>query len=107
MNKIKDIAWVTFIIVVLGYFVYLFVKRSLTDHIPKDSPHMNAVIIDSRNYNGNSPVRNDYTYSYSFNVNGKTYTGDSHDQTLKVGDSVEIEYNKNYPSINKPVHPKE
>ncbi len=50
---------------------------------------------------GNSPVSHEYTYSYQFIVNGKAYTGNSHDSKLRIGDSVEIEYAKSAPSHNR------
>jgi len=56
---------------------------------------------------GNQPVDPKFSYSYQFVIKDKSYTGNAHDTTLKVGDTVEVEYNKYHPSINKPLHPKE
>ncbi|RZK70502.1 MAG: hypothetical protein EOO85_20975 [Pedobacter sp.] len=66
-----------------------------------------AVIIDEKNFMVNQPVDPDFSYSYQFVVNGEKYTGNAHDISLKIGDTVEVEYNKDYPNINKPLHPKE
>ena len=67
--------------------------------------HIKAVIIDEKNYLGNNPVKPVYSYSYRFTIGGITYTNDSHNTNLKVGDSIEVEYVKNSPSLNKPLNP--
>jgi len=108
MNKIKDIFWLTVGAAVFGSFIYVMGKRFLINHIPKDNiRYVKAVIINVKNWDPNDRVHSDYHYSYSFTVDGKTYVNDSNDPSFKVGDSIEIEYNKNYPSLNKPVDPKE
>ncbi len=63
-----------------------------------------AMIIDKRNYLGNSPVSYQLAYSYSFYVKGKEYVNNSRDHTLKIGDSLTIEYVPDDPSINQPIH---
>ena len=55
----------------------------------------------------NQPVAPKFSYSYQFVVKGEKYTGNAHNTGLKVGDTVEVEYNKDHPNINKPLHPKE
>jgi hypothetical protein len=108
MKKVQDYTLTAFALVMSGYFIYLVSKRFLTDHISQNNiQYTKAVIIDDRNYNGNSRVKFDFTYSYSFIMDGKKYKGDSHDQNVKIGDSIEVEYDKEHPSINKPLHPKE
>ena len=108
MNKLKNIISVIFVIIVIGLVCYKTVVGVLTRHLLKtDAQHTKAVIIDELNYMGNQPVKPDFSYSYQFIVNGEKYTGNAHDATLKVGDTVEIEYNKDHPSINKPLYPKE
>ena len=108
MIKFKNYLWVLFAVGMIIYFVFLVSKRFLTDNISKNNiQYTKAIIINERNYSGNSRVKFDYTYSYSFKINGKVYKGDSHDQTLKIGDTVEIEYDKENPTLNKPLHPTE
>jgi hypothetical protein len=108
MKKISDIFWIVFVIAVTGNLIYLIGKRFLTDHIAGGNiRYAKAVIINIKNYDPNDRVNSDYHYSYSFVVDGKTYKGDSHDPTLKIGDTVEIEYDKNHPGLNKLLHPKE
>lgn len=68
-------------------------------------PRLKAVIIEERNYMGNHS--SGFSYSYSFTVNSKTYTGHSHNPVLIIGDTIEIEYDKNNPVFNKPLHPKD
>lgn len=63
-----------------------------------------ALVIDKRNYFGNSPVSQQFAYSYCFSVAGKKYVNNSRDPDLKVGDSIVVEYVPNDPSINQPVY---
>jgi hypothetical protein len=108
MKKISDIFWLAFAIVGIGYVVYLFGKRFFTDHIPESNiRYTKAVIINIKNYDPNDRVNTDYHYSYRFVVDGKTYEDDSHNPALKVGDTVEVVYDKNHPGLNKLAHPKE
>lgn len=108
MKKIINIFWIALGIGFFVFFIYKVTRRTISDHLLKQNPeHTKAVIINERNYNGNSRVKLDYTYSYLFKINGKEYTGDSHDTSLKIGDTIEVEYVKDSPNFNKPLHPKE
>lgn len=108
MKKINDVFWLIFGMVCIGYLIYLFGKRFLTDHISENNiRHAKAVIISHRNYDPNNRVTSKFTYSYSFIIDGKTYEGNSHDTAVRIGDTVEIEYDKNHPTLNKPLHPNE
>ena len=71
-------------------------------NIPRNNAvHTKAVTIDDRNFAGNQPVKRKFSYSYQFIINSKKYTGNSHDTTLRVGDTVEVEYDKTRPYINR------
>jgi len=108
VNKIKDIFWIAVGIAIVGYVIYKIAINSFTDHFLGSNPQrIKAIIIDHRNYMPNQPVKAEFSYSYQFAVKGEKYTGNAHDNSLKVGDTVEIVYNKDYPNINKPLHPKE
>jgi len=107
MKKIKDIFWIVLVIFMMGSIIYKIRRNYIANHISQSNAiHIKAVIIDDRNYMGNQRVKPEFTYSYQFIVNGEKYKGDSHDLTLKVGDTVEVEYDKKHPNINKPLHPK-
>jgi hypothetical protein len=106
MKKISNIFWLMIGIVSIGYLIYLCGKRFLTDHISENNiRHTKAVVISRKNYNPNNRAASEFTYSYSFTAYGKTYEGDSHDTAAKIGDTVEIEYDKKHPILNKPLHP--
>jgi len=60
-----------------------------------------AVIIDKKNFFGNSPVSRQFAYSYQFSVNGQHYEGNSRDSDLRVGDSILIEYAPSNPDYNQ------
>ncbi len=108
MDKIKNTAWIILGIAIIGFFIYKVGRRAVTDHVLENNAlHIKAAIIDERNYMGNQTVKPKFSYSYQFVINGQKYTGDSHDPSLKVGDTVEVEYNKDHPSMNKPLNPKE
>ena len=108
MKKIQNLFWILLPIVLIGYLIYKIAMNSFTSHFLGSNPQFTkAVIINEKNFMGNHPVDSKFSYSYQFFVNGGKYTGNAHDTTLKVGDTVEVEYNKDHPNINKPLHPKE
>lgn len=108
MKKIKDIFWISLGVGCIFFFIYKVSRRAISDHLLTQNPeHIKAVIISERNYNGNSPVKSDYSYSYLFKINGKEYSGDSHDNSLNIGDSIEVVYVKDNPGFNKPLYPKQ
>ncbi|CAN5369038.1 hypothetical protein BH09BAC6_BH09BAC6_30000 [soil metagenome] len=107
MKKMQNIFWIILGFGIVGFFVFKIAKRAVTNHLlQNNTQHTKAVIINERNYMGNQPVKPKFSYSYRFFVNGKNYTGNAHDPALKVGDTVEVEYNKEHPSFNGPLHQK-
>lgn len=61
-----------------------------------------AVVIDKKNYLGNSPVSQQFAYSYRFQVNGQWFEGNSQDPALHVGDSLVVDYALDAPAYNRP-----
>ncbi|WP_425489798.1 DUF3592 domain-containing protein [Hymenobacter citatus] len=57
-----------------------------------------AVIIDRKNFFGNSSVS--HQFSYSFRVNGRDYTGNSRNPIYKIGDTVKVRYIPHNPEYN-------
>ena len=107
MNKLKNLFWIIVGIAIVGYFIYKIGRNTVADHIPPNKAiKTKAVIIDERNYIGNQKVKPEFSYSYLFMVNDEKYQGNAHDITLKVGDTIEVEYHKDHPDINKPLNPK-
>lgn len=104
----KNRLWIVFAVLLFGYLICKIILNSFTDSIIGNNPQITkAVIIDDKNFMPNQPVNPEFSYSYEFLVNGKLYKGNSHDQSLRIGDTVDVKYNKEYPSINKPLHPKQ
>ncbi|MFY0256480.1 hypothetical protein ACDQ55_21300 [Chitinophaga sp. 30R24] len=102
MNKLKNIVTIIVFLVMFGYIFYKVGKRQLTGYLLKhDAQRARAVIIDEKNYMGNSPVSREGSYSYLFYVNGEAYKNDSKDPKLQVGDSIDIEYVKYWPSLSR------
>src|SRR4051812_33878687 len=108
MKRLTNLTWLVFGLLMGGSAVFKIVKRIRTNNIPKSHlVHTKAIIIDDKNVEPNDPVKPEFTYSYSFQINGEEYLGNSQDKTLKVGDSIEIVYDKYHPQLNKPLNPKE
>ncbi|WP_295673821.1 hypothetical protein [uncultured Mucilaginibacter sp.] len=107
MKKMQSLFWILLPLVLIGYIIYKIAMNSFTDHFLGSNPQrIKAITIDEKNFMGNQRVEPKFSYSYSFKVNGQLYKGNSHDTALRVGDTVEVEYNKDHPGINKPLHPK-
>jgi len=108
MKKISNAFWLFLPVAIVGYLIYEIAMNSFTDHFLGNDPKIiKAIIINTKNYMPNHPVSHTFSYSYQFEVYGEKYTGNAHDPSLRIGDTVEVEYNKDHPSINKPLHPKE
>jgi hypothetical protein len=106
MKKLSDYFWIAIAVCCISLVIFKMVKRYRRDHIAKAYiTRTNAVLINDKNYRGNRSF--EFSYSYTFKIGDKSYTGNSHDPSLEVGDTVEIEYNKNNPDLNRPLHPKE
>lgn len=87
-----------------GYIIYVLVRGYQYDRaLEKGTIRTKAVIIDERNCFGNSPVTQQYSLSYLFQVGNNSYKGDSRKPSLQVSDSIWIEYVPRDPSINQPV----
>lgn len=106
MRKLKSILVIGVLILLWGSAVYrIFMKHSTDQLTEKDFVHTKAVIINEKNYMGNSPVSHTFSYSYTFTINGNTYKNNARDPNLKIGDTIDVEYAKDRPSLNKPAHP--
>jgi hypothetical protein len=92
-----------FISVVFLYFLFVIFKRQIQNYLLDSSGKITkAVIINKKNYFVNSPVSHEYSYSYAFTVGDKLYKGNSQNSRYNIGDSIVVEYAKDYPSINRP-----
>jgi len=90
------------VISLVGYTIYVGVTQWLEDKfLDSNAEVATAIIINEKNYIGNSPVSQTFTYSFMFYVNGKAYKDDSHKSNLNVGDSVKVEYLPSYPNFNR------
>lgn len=86
----------------ISYWAWIFISRGVKNHFLKsNSKTIKAVVINHRNYMGNSPVSHKFSYSYQFEVNGKSYTGDTHDSQLDIGDTILVRYASDYPIFNE------
>lgn len=104
MKKLKKYYVFLLIFAVIGIFSYEGIRRIVTGYLlENNSKEVKAIIIDERNYLGNSPVSQEYAYSYKFTLDGKDYKGNSFDPQLKINDTIHVKYVTSCPSINKPV----
>jgi len=108
-NKLSNKLWIILGICIFTYCIYVLSKRVLTDYfVDEEACHTKAIIINEENVFPNQRgINPEFSYSYEFEVNGTKFTGNSHDSSLKVGDTIEIKFNKTLPCFNKPLHPKQ
>lgn len=87
---------------VIAYILYVTGRKVLTGYLlRRDAVQTRAVIIDEENYIGSKPLSPNRSYSYRFYVNGEAYKNDSKDPKLQPSDSIDIEYVKYWPNMNK------
>jgi len=108
-KKISDYFWLLAVIAAMIFILFIYGSTALNNYLVDDNAiRVEAVVIDEENVYPNQNVAPFiFSYSYEFEVDGKKYKGDSHDQALKIGDTVEAKYYKHCPCFNKPVHPKD
>lgn len=106
-KKIKD-RWTLILFGgIVFYFSFIILRGEVKKYFLKhNSIELKAVIVDEKNYWGNSPVSQTFSYSYEFIIEGKKYQEDSHDSSLRVGDSVLIRYVSFYPNFSEMIEVK-
>ena len=102
---IKNIIGLVFLIGIPAYFIYI-ISHNVTKNkaLQGAKKQCKAVVIDKKNFFGNSPVSGQFSYSYRFSVSEKTYEGDTRDSNLRVGDSLIIRYVPENPEYNEPLN---
>ena len=84
-----------------GYSAFLLTKGAAEqEQLNTQSVVKQAVVIDEKNYFGNSPVSHQFAYSFEFATDGKKYTGNTRDSRCRVGDVIKIKYVPANPSFN-------
>lgn len=58
-------------------------------------------VIGEKNYERRAHFTGKYTYSYEFIYNNATYSNNSNERDLSIGDTITIELNKYLPFINR------
>ena len=102
LKKIKDL-WVLILIgIIVIYSLFGIIKGQLIDYyLDNYSETINAIVINEKNYYVNNKVSNDFSYSYEFIFEEDKYKNDSQERNLTIGDSLVIEYYRNYPNFNR------
>ena len=105
----KSRIWLLLFVVVILYVLYGFGRVTLNNIlVDKNEPIITAVIINEENvYPNQRGIHPKFSYSYEFVVKNKKYKGDSHDPSLRIGDSVKVRYYKHCPYFNKPLYQKD
>jgi hypothetical protein len=85
---------------IIGVLLRGEARRVLLD---SSSQKVKAIVVDEKNFWGNSPVTFDYSYSYEFMAEGEKYREDTRNKELKIGDSLLIEYLPYYPKFSRPL----
>jgi hypothetical protein len=108
MKKIKNTFWILVSLAPIVCIIYKIAINQRARHIPKDrAVRIRAAIINEKNYLPNQPVEPEFSYSYEFTVAGKTYRNNAHDISLTLGDTIDVEYDRDSPGINSPLNPKD
>ncbi|WP_139255346.1 hypothetical protein [Hymenobacter psychrophilus] len=76
--------------------------QRMTQALEGPTATVKAVVIDKKNFFGNSPVSNQFAYSYRFKAKGQQWEGNSRDPALHVGDSMLVDYALDAPEYNRP-----
>jgi hypothetical protein len=89
---------------IFGHFLYTIIYNTIRNNsLDKNGLKTKAVVISEKNYFGNSPVSQSYSFSYQFYYKGKEYKGDTGDSRYELDDSIEIEFVPSNPEFNRPV----
>jgi hypothetical protein len=102
---IKNIVGLLFLIGLPAYYIYIIRYNVIRNKALQGAKKQcKAVVIDKKNFFGNSPVSGQFSYSYRFSVSGKTYEGDTRESNLRVGDSLIVRYVSEKPEYNEPLN---
>ena len=96
--------WTLFLFagIAIYFFVGILIRGIVKSYLLDKNPTIiKAVIVNEENYWGNSPVSKTFSYSYEFIVDGKAYREDSRNTSLKIGDSVIVEYVESFPNFSR------
>lgn len=101
---LRDIFGLIMFVAILVFCVKTCVRgMSRNNALEGKTKEIRAVVIDKRNYFGNSPVSQEFSYSYKFSINNKAYEGNTRDSNLLIGDSITIRYALENPEYNEPL----
>ena len=106
-KKVKSFSFSTIlgsllVLSLFGYFVYVLGTGAIRQKkLKATSTTTYAVVINEKNYFGNSPVSHQFSYSFEFTVDGKKYTGNTLDYNCQVGDIIRIKYVPTNPTFNE------
>ena len=105
MKNIKKYITTGIFLLSLGWFIYKIIYGEIRSKVlTGKSPQIKAVIINEKNYFGNSPVSHEFAYSYFFKIGDMVYKGNSLESKLKVGDTILVRYLASNPKMNEPVN---
>ncbi|OIN55914.1 hypothetical protein [Arsenicibacter rosenii] len=102
--NVKNFFGLLFLFGIPAYWIYLiYINNSRSKTLDGKTNKVKAVIINEKNFYGNSPVTQTFSYSYQFKIGLVDYKGDSQDPDLSIGDSILIKYSIENPDFNEPV----
>nr|WP_293844528.1 hypothetical protein [uncultured Arsenicibacter sp.] len=100
----KNLFGLLFLFGIPAYWIYIIYMNNFRSKALDGKTRMiKAIIINEKNFYGNSPLTQTFSYSYLFKVGLVDYKGDSQDPDLTIGDSILIKYSIENPDFNKPV----
>ena len=103
MRKLKSkLILLFYSFIFLLFCLYAFRYKIYHYLLDRNSLQIEAIIIDDKNILGKSAIDPEFTYSYSFFIEGNDYTGDSKNSMYKVGNKINVEYWPYWPEVSRP-----
>lgn len=104
MKKFSWFLIILFVVTPMSHAIYKKLKPDIDEFLLRHyGLQTKAVIIDEKNTITNS-FNNQHSYLYLFKIDGKIYKNNAADSTVKVGDSIEVIYDRYDPKINRPLY---
>lgn len=102
---LKNIFGLIMLVGITGFWLKTCIENTTTNGaLEGKTLQARAIVIDKKNYFGNSPVSRQFSYSYRFFIKGKTYEGNTKDPDFRVGDSLTVKYVSAKPEYSEPLN---
>lgn len=97
--NIKKIILILLLLISIYFYRDVLVYRPLMNVISLNQT--TGIIIGTKDVQRRGHITGAFNYYYQFSLNDKEYSNPSYDEKYKIGDTVFIEYSKNFPFMNR------